>query len=156
MRDSVDLKCAYSGDLIIEDGDLADTSLNTSETYYQILRDLLASKPGENLIYPLLGIDFSPFTGRINSASLGRDMAKIIKTKISETTYLYGNEFNIEPFPIGENTIAFKIGFGSSQNSFVTAFNSRDNWIKTVVPDSISVETTINTIMPPTVNSREG
>lgn len=157
MRNAVDLLEEYSGDLVLEGGDLADTSEKTSLTYYQILRMLLNSGKMENLIYPDLGIELGHFYGRANSREVGIEMARIIKQTISETTTLYQSELEVTPFPVSKNKIAFQIRISTladSENRLVIAYDTQDSKLLAMNLDH-GKDISILTMMPPTINSRE-
>jgi hypothetical protein len=134
LRQEVDLKESYIGDLMVEDGDLADTSGRTSDTYFQIIRMLLNSAKPESLIYPTLGINLDAYYGGPNTAEVGYEIAAIIKSTIAEETMLYASEIDVTPFPVGKHSIAFKIEIKTIEqgNSLVVSYDTKDNHIRTL------------------------
>jgi hypothetical protein len=158
MRKQIDLAESYEGDLIIEAGDLKDTSADPARTYYQIIRTLLMSLPGENKIYPSLGIDLSPYVGSANNRHVGMDIAKVIKDKISEVTNLFSGEIDITPYPIGINSIAFRIRLltvDSNEKGITVVYDSKDNLVNSLYWASRDVKPTtiITTASPVTIGA---
>lgn len=135
LRKDIDLKESYTGDLIIDGNDIADTSDYPAMTYYQIIRMLLNTDKLENLIYPALGINFNKYYGGPNTPDIGFEIAKLIKIAIAENTDLYMSEIEVAPFPIGQYTIAFKITLHTVEpnpDGFVVAYNTQDNMVKSL------------------------
>lgn len=133
LRKEIDIQETYLGDLVVIGGDLADTSENTAQTYFQIIRMLLSSAKFESLVYPTLGINLDAYYGGPNTSEIGYEIAAIIKSTIAEETSLYLSEIDVTPFPIGKHTIAFKIELKTVEpegNSLVVAFDSKDNNIR--------------------------
>ena len=153
MRTGVDLLETYDGDLILEGNDLADTDGNTAQTYFQILRLLLNSKKGECLFYPDMGINMDPYTGRPNTEKVGRDLAKLIKNAIAESTVLYASEIEVEPYPVGKYSIAFYITIKSlpgENTGIAVIYDMKDNFVRSLSfnqDDSTAI--TVNKLIQP-------
>ena len=154
IRQAVDLKEQYCGDLILEGGDLIDTSLNTWETYYQIIKDILNTEPKGNRYFPDMGIDLDSFRGQRNTRELGSMIARYVKEMISQQSFLYKNEIDIEAFPTGKESIALKITLktiGDSQGLLVV-YNTEDNMFRTLGRINNGLNFVQKTVVPPTIN----
>lgn len=154
MRNGVDLLESYDGDICIIHGDLADTSANTDQTYYQLVRFCLNTQPRECPIYPDMGINFEPFIGKPNTAQVGSQIAKLITDSVSRQTVLYSNEINVTPFPISKESVAFKIvvGNGSEADNMVVVYDNRDKFVDTYKSMIPGADRVVRRTMPPTIN----
>jgi hypothetical protein len=153
-----DIQESLEGDLIVENGDFADTEENTSLTVQQIIRTLLNTEPGGFRYFENFGFDPQAYEGRTNTKTLGIELARTVQTIIAEYTILYYSEIVVTPFPINAESIALKIEtptlIGSSK-TFTIVYNTSENKFKSVVPirkdgDPVTVIKTL----PPTINSR--
>ena len=157
MRKIRDLKETYDGDLVLEDGDLADTKDDYSLAAAQIIKTILNTKTGESEIYPDMGFDFHYFEGLPNTEETGKHISKAIKTAIVNNTIFFPFEVNVDSFPISSSSIAFKITLTNEEKGrfYYLAYDTKDNRIRSLKIDGSYGTTTINTTAPPTKNHRK-
>lgn len=158
MRDWVDLIESYDGDLIADRFDLADTSNERYKTYYQILRLLLNSEPGDYWGWPEIGLDLSIYMGRPNTPELGYEIAHVVKQYLLQFSPLFNYEFDVEPYPLGRESLALWIHVNTLDDTegISIVYDLMDNNLK-------SMKQYENNIRPafvikdsqPTINRRE-
>lgn len=158
IRNKIDLLESYNGDLVIEDGDLADTSDFPALTYYQAIRTVVSNKPGDYPLFPSIGLNLDVYKGKPVSRREAFEIAKIIKETIHYNTSIFGKELEIEPFPVSKDNVAFYINLLTvdSENSGVgVVFDSKDgNFRILAVEDEPATTKIVRTSAPPTINRR--
>lgn len=135
-RKIVDLKESINGDLIIENGDLADTGIDYSLAAFQLIRTILNTKPTESGIYPNMGFYSNIYEGMPNTQSTAKEITKAIKQAIKENSVFYDSEIQIESFPVSKSSIAFNISVltteGDTKN-YNFAYDTAENRIKSMI-----------------------
>jgi len=142
MRYMFDLKESYEGDLIIEGEDLADTNGNSAMAAYQLIRTITNTPKNGFPLYPGYGTDLTAYVGSKNTAKVGYELARVIKQYIKSNSSFYTWEIEVEPFPTGFNTMAFRIRIISvpdNSDYYSIAFDMRDNNINSMMFDDTSV-----------------
>lgn len=153
----IDLKESYDGDLIFDD-DMADTSEIVGEAGYQIIRTILATKPGENKLFPYLGFNPDTYVGKANTRKNGELFARAVHASIVESSSFLPSDIEVVAFPIGKNTIALRIKLLTIDNleGVRIAYDTSDGSIKSMIfndtyPDVIAP---IKLPISKTINSR--
>lgn len=156
MRTFADLKESYDGDLIIEGGDFGDTSNSPSLGINQIIRTLVNTEPGEFLYFKDFGFDASSYEGSENTVQVGLNLAKSLKTAISENTYLYYSEIEVTPFPVSRTAIALKTNITTlgEMTDMTIVYDTNENKFGVVRPMPAMAESTVTVPIEPTANSR--
>jgi len=157
MRKLVDIKESFEGDLIFDSGDFADTGINYGEAANQVIRTILNTKPGENGLWEAMGLDTDAYEGQPNNERNAKQLAKIMKAKIAENSVFYPFEIEIDPFPLGRSTVAFKVVITSIPGEifrYVVAYDTKNNKVRSLNLNEQPEKSTINITIPPTKNHR--
>lgn len=159
IRAITDLAESYDGDLIIEGGDLKDTSANTRDTYAQLIRTILATPSGDSSLFKNMGFDADIYEGAVNNERTGKDLARAIKDAIVFNTMLYPAEVGVIVFPIGAHTVVCRIvlnPIGEPTYEYTTTYDTSDKMIRSFVfaDGSTREPVTLNVEIPPVINSR--
>ena len=133
FRGDVDLLESTDGDLVLDGNDTMDTSDNTAQTYYQVVRFVLNTSKHECRLFPNMGTTFSQYKGMPNTRQIGLNIAKTLKNDIADSSTIYKPEIEVIPFPIGKNTMAFQITLSTVQgNPLIVAYDSNANTVSTL------------------------
>jgi len=160
LRKFIDLQESFEGDLIVANGDIADTLDDYSGAIYQVIRTVLNTKPGECGLWPTMGFNTDLYEGNVNTRETGLEIAKAIRTAIVNNTVLYSSEVDVESFPLGKQSIAFKVNVTTTNgvtSDFILSYDTQHNKIRSLVFNDAStnaVPVTIKKNISPTKNSR--
>lgn len=156
IRKFNDLLESEDGDLIFAGGDIADTSERSDYAYFQAIRTIFVTPPGDFKLFPSFGLDLDIYRGRRNNEETAMNIASAMRMAIKNNTRLYSFEIDIDPFPIGKSTIVFPVSImtGMRTSRFFMAYDTAEFGIGLV--DRIGKEDglTVTRIIPPTFNSR--
>lgn len=145
----VDLLETYDGDLFVVGGDLADTEQNEFLPYYQIIRTLVTTMPGDFLVYPLHGVNLRQYLGLPNTKATADKIVDIIKNAISQYTTIYSSTVSIDAFPVGRHTIAIRIKLLGDSEGIILTYDTADEYVKSsVIENDLNQETVVVNIPP--------
>jgi len=117
-----DMKWSSSGDYIIQNGDIADTSRTVGSGFLQEVQDRIKSSVGDWKLVPNRGAGLELFKGRQNDEDLWEDIKTTIGYSLTRDLFLNRQDFQILIIPIDDTGIAIRIDFNLS--------------LTTVAPDS--------------------
>jgi hypothetical protein len=122
--DFIDLRESLDGDLILANGDFADTSKEQELTYVQVIASMLKTEIGEHKAFPYFGFDFSSFMGGGNTQENAARLVSSIRQSIHDRTELYTNLFVVDAFPLSKTTIGLQVTVGDGQ--YIIAYDTMD------------------------------
>lgn len=109
-----DLKWSSDGDLVIENGDLADTRYVVGLAFLQEVSDRVKSSLGDWKLTPTKGADLDEFIGQINSSATQQAVENAISFSLTKDMFLSREDFQVSAIPINQTEIAVRIDFDAS------------------------------------------
>jgi hypothetical protein len=109
-----DLKWSSDGDLVVENGDLADTKNVTGLAFLQEVSDRVKSSLGDWKLVPSKGADLDEFIGQTNSAKTQKAIESAISFSLTKDMFLSREDFQVTAIPINRTEIAVRIDFETS------------------------------------------
>lgn len=154
MRNLVDLKESYDGDLISEGGDLMDTGGDESVCAYQLIRTILNTPIGDSDLFMHMGFNPNQYEGLPNTERTARNIALAIKSAITENSVFYPFEVSVDPYPVGKHAIAFRIKLATVSGTlqeYTTVYDTKDNFIRSMVfhDEGSQDDTIVRVPLPP-------
>lgn len=109
-----DLKWSNEGDLVVENGDLADTKRAIGLAFIQEVSDRVKSSFADWQLTPSKGADLDEFIGSINSSATQKAVEDAISFSFTKDNFLDRQDFQIAAVPVDNNQIAIRIDFDTS------------------------------------------
>lgn len=109
-----DLKWSNDGDLVIENGDLADTRYVTGLAFIQEVADRVRSSVGDWKLIPSKGADLDEFIGQTNSTKTQKAVENAISFSLTKDMFLSREDFKVTAIPVNRTEIAIRIDFDAS------------------------------------------
>jgi len=157
MRRPIDLYETYDGDLVVENGDIKDTQDNYARAANQIIKTILGTSPGDNVIFPNACFNSDKYEGSPNTKEVAEEIKKEIRFIIDRYTVFFPQEIEVDAYPIDRYSIVFTIKINSvdAPETYFLAYDTNINKVGSFIKQSgsNSIET-IYRALPPTKNSR--
>jgi hypothetical protein len=109
-----DLKWSSDGDLVVENGDLADTKYIVGLAFLQEVSDRVKSSLGDWKLTPSKGADLDEFIGQVNSSATQQAVENAISFSLTKDMFLSREDFQVSAIPINRTEIAVRIDFETS------------------------------------------
>jgi hypothetical protein len=109
-----DLKWSSDGDLVVENGDLADTKYIVGLAFLQEVSDRVKSSLGDWKLTPSKGADLDEFIGQVNSSTTQQAVENAISFSLTKDMFLSREDFQVSAIPINRTEIAVRIDFETS------------------------------------------
>jgi len=109
-----DLKWSNEGDLVIENGDLADTKNINGLAFLQEVSDRVRSSSGDWQMMSEKGANLDEFIGVVNSSSTQKAIEDTISFSLTRDNFLDSQDFQIAVIPVDNTQIAVRIDFDTS------------------------------------------
>lgn len=121
--DSIDLKWTSSGDLVIEDGDLADTSEDTLMSLVQEIQTVVKSSLYDWELYPGIGAGLDDFVGEANVKETSNRIHDRLKACIAALGVVNEKDISIGILPVHRHELLIILRIGALS----TAYNRLKN-----------------------------
>ncbi len=130
-----DLYFTEAGDffLDVDTGDLADTSNDFYRGFIQRIDTRVSAAKGDWKYQPLIGVSLTDYTGKQNTADLGRQIKQAVYGELIQDDLLRPGEFSIDVLPVADDQlmIGVFIALPGTQHSITRTYtySVRDNKI---------------------------
>ena len=109
-----DLKWSNEGDLVVENGDLADTKYVRGLAFLQEVSDRVKSSLGDWKLMPNKGADLDEFIGQTNSSATQKAIENAISFCLTKDMFLSREDFQVAAIPVNRTEVAIRIDFDTS------------------------------------------
>lgn len=117
--DIVDMRWSSSGDFVVHNGDLADTSDEVGRGFIQEIQDRTMSSFGDWKLLPGKGSDIDEFHGNINNEETWDNLERRLTFAYTNDLFLDKQDFSITIAPITESEVAIRIDFNTALTDIV-------------------------------------
>ena len=114
-----DLKWSGEGDFIIENGDLADTSINLGAAFIQEVQERVKSSTGDWGLQTDKGANMDDFIGETINKELQTQIEDAIVFSLTKDLFLDSQDFVVTAAPISTTQLAVRIDFDTSLTNLV-------------------------------------
>ncbi len=110
LKSNVDLYFTEAGDFFISpQGDLEDTRLDFYRGFTQRVDTRMSSAKGDWATQPQMGVGLTDFSGKRNTAELGRAIKARVYSELLRDDLLRPNEFSVDVIPISATHLAISV-----------------------------------------------
>lgn len=103
--DEVDLSFGWSGDFLLDGGDLQDTASDGLLSLIHQLHDIAASSLGDWIVYPQRGATLNDFVGEPNSKEIGKAIHDRLRVSIVAAGLVAEEDLSISVIPVHTNKV---------------------------------------------------
>ncbi len=109
--DKIDLRWAQSGDLVLLNGDLQDTSKTFGQGFLQEVMTRVNYALGSWKTNPSIGSTLDEFEGQPNNEDTGKRLESSVQSCLTRDGFLSPSDFEVAAVPVGPSQILLRLAF---------------------------------------------